>query len=156
MLRRPTARDIHDIAALYHSVWHETQAPFMPAEEVKRRSLAFFEHRVRGLFGSTLVEKRDGVIAGFSSWKGSLLGQLFVTAHYRGSGLASDLMVATEGEMSREGVSIAELHCVVGNNRARRFYERAGWELEAVITETVAGLGGQEEVPFWCMTKSLF
>jgi hypothetical protein len=34
MIRRARASDIVEVAALYRSVWHETQAPFMPPAEI--------------------------------------------------------------------------------------------------------------------------
>ena len=36
MIRRADASDISQVAALYHAVWHETQAPFMPQAEIAR------------------------------------------------------------------------------------------------------------------------
>lgn len=155
MPRRAATSDISGLAALYHSVWHETQAPFMPPEEIARRTLPFFEHRMSDLLRSTLVEESNGHIAGFSAWSGALLGQIYVAAPYRGSNFAANLMTATENEMSRDGVAVAELHCVVGNHRARRFYERMGWLHEGEIAEKVAGTGGEVEVPFWRMRKLL-
>jgi len=155
MPRRAVATDVPLVAALYHSVWHETQAPFMPAEEVARRNITFFQDRMIRLLQSTLVVDRSGSIAGFSSWRGTLLGQIFVAAPYRGSALATDLMVATEKAMSSEDIAVAELHCVVGNHRARRFYERLGWRHEGEIAETGAGPDGEVKVSFWCMRKSL-
>jgi RimJ/RimL family protein N-acetyltransferase len=57
--------------------------------------------------------------------------------------------------MAKEGTLEAELHCVIGNDRARRFYERMGWLRRGEITEKVAGTRGPVDVPFWCMTKPL-
>jgi hypothetical protein len=57
--------------------------------------------------------------------------------------------------MAKEGIAEAELHCVVGNERARRFYERMGWHHRAKIVEQVAGEHEQIDVPFWRMTKVL-
>lgn len=34
MIRRAHASDISRVAALYHAVWHETQAPFMPTQKL--------------------------------------------------------------------------------------------------------------------------
>ncbi len=155
MPRRAIANDVPGVAALYHSVWHETQAAFVPAEEIARRNMAFFEDRMTRLLQTTLVVERSGSIVGFSSWSGELLGQIFVAAPYRGSVLAADLMVATERVMSGDGVAVAELHCFVGNHRARRFYERMGWRHAGEMAEKVAGPGGEVEISFWCMRKPL-
>src|SRR5262249_19084999 len=137
------------------SAWHETQAPFMPPAEIAHRSLEFFVHRMTALLDSTLVTEQNGTIAAFSAWRGNHLGQLFVAIRHRGTGIASSLLIAVEMEMAKEGTAAAELHCVVGNERARRFYERLGWASQGKIVESVAGEHTQIEVPFWRMIKVL-
>jgi hypothetical protein len=57
--------------------------------------------------------------------------------------------------MAKEGTAEAELHWVVGNERARCFYERMGWLHRGQIMEWVAGEHEQIEVPFWRMKKVL-
>lgn len=153
MSRFALISDVSDIAALYHSVWHETHAQFMPDEERALRTLAFFEKRMRTLLPATLVEEQDGRIVAFSSWKGSLLGQIYVASSHRGTGVALRLLAATEHAMASEGVHEAQLHCVVGNGRARRFYERTGWRHDGEILEEMAGATGQNGVPFWRLVK---
>ncbi len=155
MIRRACASDIAEVAALYHSVWHETQAPFMPPAEIAYRSLEFFVRRMTVLLDSTLVTEETGAIAAFSAWRGNLLGQLFVANSHRGTGIAPRLLVAAEIGMAKEGTAEAELHCVMGNERARRFYERMGWTSQGKMTECVAGEHTQTEVSFWRMTKVL-
>ena len=159
MIRRALASDISEVAALYHAVWHETQAPFMPMlpqGELTRRSPEFFVERMTPLLQSTLVTEQNNRIVAFAAWKGPLLGQLFVTTAYRETGTGSSLLIASEIEMAREGTTKAELNCVVGNERARRFYERMGWAhkeqfMYGVVTED----GEQIDVPHWRMTKVL-
>jgi GNAT superfamily N-acetyltransferase len=126
MIRRAHASDVLQVATLYHVVWHETQARFMPTAECTHRSIEFFVDRMTALLPTTLVEERDGRIVAFSAWKGGLLSQIFVALPHRGSSIASSLMTASEVEMAKDGASEAELHCAVGNERARRFYERMG------------------------------
>jgi GNAT superfamily N-acetyltransferase len=156
MIRRALATDIIEVAALYHAVWHETQAPFMPQlppREIARRSPGFFVERMTPLLQSTLVTEQTNRIVAFAAWEGPLLGQLFVAAAYRGTGTGSRLLTAAEIEMAREGTTEAELSCVVGNERARRFYERTHKE-HFMYGATVDG-GGQIDVPHWRMTKIL-
>jgi GNAT superfamily N-acetyltransferase len=147
--------DVPGVAALYHSVWHESHTAFMPPQETALRTIAFFEEMMTRLLPNTLVEERNGSLAGFASWSGELLGQIYVAAPYRGSSVATDLMVASEQAMASEGIAIAELHCVVGNHRARRFYERMGWRNVGEIAEKVAGPRGEIVVSFWRMRKLL-
>jgi len=103
------------VAATYHSVWHETQAPFMPPEECKLRTPQFFEERMSASRATTLVADCAGSIVGFASWQDHLLGQLYVSVGHRGRGLASELITASEIEMAKPGTKVAELHCIVDN-----------------------------------------
>jgi GNAT superfamily N-acetyltransferase len=143
------------VAAIYYSVWHETHAPFMPLEECRVRTPQFFENRMSALLATTLVAERVGSIVGFASWQDHLLGQIYVSPVHRGSGLASELITASEIEMARPGIKVAELHCIVGNDRARRFYERMSWQHGGEIQKQVWGGHGLVGVAFWRMTKQL-
>src|SRR5262249_50777852 len=111
--------------------------------------------RMTALLHSTLVRELNGEIAAFSAWRGNLLGQLFVARSHWGTPVASNLLLASEIEMAKEGIAEAELHCVVGNERARRFYERMGWLHRGKTMEWVLGGHAQIEVPFYLMTKVL-
>ena len=151
MIRRAKGSDIPEVAALYHSIWHETHAPLMPPAEIARRSLAFFVDRMTAVSDSTLVTEHNGSIVGFSAWRGSVLGQLFVAARHRGTGIAGGLLTAAEIEMAKAGTVEAELYCVAGNQRARRFYERMGWTIrERLLDENTPGA-----VPVLLMAKVL-
>jgi GNAT superfamily N-acetyltransferase len=153
--RRAIPPDLSAVARLYHAVWHETHAPLMPAEEAARRTVAFFTERMSALLPSTMLVETDGSLAGFASWSGDLLGQIYVAAPYRGSGLAAMLLTAAENAMASEGTDEAELHCIRGNERARCFYERMGWRHDCEVMETVAGPAGDCDIAFWRMRKRL-
>ncbi|MBN9021884.1 MAG: GNAT family N-acetyltransferase [Rhizobiales bacterium] len=147
--------DLGAVARLYHDVWHETHAGFMPGEEARLRTPAFFLERMTALLSTTVVVEREGGVIGFAAWSGHLLGQIYVHASHRGSGVAVALLSEAERRMADEGIATSELHCVVGNARARRFYERMGWTHVGSVTEAVAGPNGPVAVEFWCMTKAL-
>ncbi len=155
MARPAGEADLGAVARLYHDVWHETHAGFMPAEETKLRTYAFFIERMAGLLPTTLVAERDGLVVGFAAWTGDFLGQLYVDRAHRGSGAAVLLLAEAERRMAQQGVETAELHCVVGNGRARRFYERMGWKQAGRVAEPALGPQCPVEVEFWCMTKAL-
>jgi GNAT superfamily N-acetyltransferase len=155
MPRFALTADVQRVAAIYHSVWHETHAPFMPPEECKLRTPRFFEERMSSLLATTLVAERAGSIVGFASWQDHLLGQIYVSTVHRGSGLASELITACEIEMARSGTKVAELHCIVGNDGARRFYERMSWQYCGEIQKQMSGCHGLVGVPFWRMIKQL-
>jgi GNAT superfamily N-acetyltransferase len=153
--RLATTSDLRAVASLYYAVWHETHAAFMPAEEIARRTPPFFMERMTALLPSTLVVETGSGIAGFASWRGHLLGQIYIAALFRGSGIAVALMAACELAMASEAIAEAELHCVIGNHRARRFYERAGWKHDGEVIEMVAGPDGDAAISFWRMRKML-
>jgi ribosomal protein S18 acetylase RimI-like enzyme len=155
MPRFALTADVAQVAAIYDSVWHETHAPFMPPEECKLRTPRFFKERMSALLATTLVAERAGSIVGFASWRDHLLSQLYISTADRGSGLASELITACEIEMARSGTKVAELHCLVGNDRARRFYERMSWQHDGEIQKQVSGSLGLVGVAFWRMTKQL-
>jgi GNAT superfamily N-acetyltransferase len=155
MPRFALTADVPQVAAIYHSVWHESHAPFMPPEECKLRSARFFEERMSSLLATTLVAERAGSIVGFASWQDRILGQIYVSAAHRGAGVASELITASEIEMAKSGTKVAELYCIVGNDRARRFYERMSWRHGGETQKPVLGSHGLVGVAFWRMTKRL-
>jgi GNAT superfamily N-acetyltransferase len=155
LIRPASPSELDAIAELYCTVWHETHGALMPDLERQGRTLAFFLDRMLQLLQTTLVGHRRGRIAGFASWRGDYLGQLFVRAEYRGFGIANELLSAAERSMATAGTAASELHCLVGNDRAHRFYIRNGWSSDGIITEKLADSRGYVDVPFWRMTKRL-
>ncbi len=153
MLRYAVKGDLPRIAEIYWSVWHETHGPLMPQGERDRRTRDFFLKKISSFAPCALVKEQDGVIVAFSAWQGVQVGQLFVEPKWRGTGIAAELMAATEAELVKSGVDEGELHCVVGNDRARRFYERLGWQSQGEFQEETAG--SEDGVSFWRMTKTL-
>lgn len=104
---------------------------------------------------NVLIWKDNEQIIGFASWSGCLLGQIFVVPAYRGRQVAIKLLQHVEIELHQQGVQLAELHCLVGNDRAKRFYKRAGWALKEIISEPMNGDAGDNSREFWSMNKQL-
>jgi GNAT superfamily N-acetyltransferase len=69
----------------------------------------------------------DGSLLGFVMVVGDEVEQVFVAPAGRGTGLASELLAEAERRVAAGGHASAWLAVVVGNARARRFYERQGW-----------------------------
>lgn len=127
----------------------------MPRPERDLRDAGFFLTRMASLMPDIVVGEDSGVVVGFAAWKGSQLGQLFLDARYRGSGLAERLVEAAERTLRDRRIHEVELHCLVGNERARRFYERMGWRVSEVLSEPVKGDAHDDQRDFWVMRKSL-
>lgn len=127
----------------------------MPLAERDARDAGFFLTRMASLMPNIIVGEDDGVVIGFAAWTGSQLGQLFLDAACRGSGLAERLIEAAERALRDQGIHEAELHCLVGNERAKRFYERMGWRVSEVMSEPVKADAEGEQRDFWVMRKPL-
>lgn len=155
MLRAARLTDLPSIASLYHSVWHETHAALAPEAERCQRTLEYFINRLTPLLPTTWIDERNEALVGFVSWHGSRLGQLYVSTAYRGSTVARDLLSAAECAMAENGVIRAELHCVVDNHRARRFYEKHGWTISTTIMTPLSGAAGPVPIQLWRMEKQL-
>lgn len=125
----------------------------MPGPERQARDEAAFLVRISALMPNIVVSEAGEGFSGFAAWEGALLGQIFVDGAFRGTGLAQALMLAAETRMAAQGASLAELHCLVGNARARRFYERLGWSIAETLAEPVKGEDGHETRDFWIMRK---
>ncbi|WP_354456388.1 GNAT family N-acetyltransferase [Methylobacterium sp. 1030] len=155
MVRLAGVQDLRSVASLYHRVWHETHGSHMPHAEREARDEGFFIGRIACLMPNVVVGEDDGTVVGFVAWKGPLLGQLFLDAAARGSGFAQWLIEAAELGLRDQDVREAELHCLFGNVRARRFYERVGWRVHGIIAEPVKGDAAGEKRDFWVMRKCL-
>jgi GNAT superfamily N-acetyltransferase len=154
--RRARPDDIPALAPFYHDLWQETYAPFMPLAERRFRDVAFFAERLTGLMPLIFVVHQGGEFAAFSAWKTDLLSQIYVAPAFRGSTLATTLLRMTEAALADQGTRDAELHCVVGNERARKLYLRMNWRHDGEDSVAVHGDdGGMVDIPFWRMTKRL-
>jgi hypothetical protein len=87
MIRAALQSEAAAITGLYHQVWHEAEASFVSEEERRRRTPAFFAERIQSLIPTILVAEGADGLAGFVSWKGNYLGQLYVRGSCRGRGL---------------------------------------------------------------------
>jgi GNAT superfamily N-acetyltransferase len=75
------------------------------------------------------VAEEDGEPAGVVTIGGEFLGQLYVLPGQQGSGVGTALHDLALERLRERGNSRAKLWCLEHNDKARRFYERRGWEL---------------------------
>jgi GNAT superfamily N-acetyltransferase len=85
------------------------------------------------------VAERNGEIVGVATRGGSELRSLYVVPEAWGSGAASALMDAALDAIRADGSAEALLWVVEANPRARRFYEREGWEPTGETRDTELG-----------------
>ncbi|GJD60190.1 GNAT family N-acetyltransferase [Methylobacterium frigidaeris] len=154
-IRPADERDLVSVASVYHRVWHETHGPHMPQAERDARDEIFFLDPMTNLMPNVILCEDEHAVVGFAAWTGTRLGQIFLDASVRGSGFAQRLMEAAERGLRNQDVLEAELRCLVGNMRARRFYERVGWHVSETVAEAVRGDVDGERRDFWVMRKRL-
>lgn len=154
-IRLAHADEIAAVAKLYQAVWRAAQAPLQDRAIAALRDDDWFERRIKSSPSQPLIARLDGKLVGFAAWSGDHLGQLFVTLEEQGQGIGRGLLLGAEIRMREEGTKVAKLHCLVGNARARRFYERNGWSLKTLESATVESMEGPKKVAHWVMVKAL-
>jgi putative acetyltransferase len=116
-----------EVADLWHRGWHDAHPGHVPDGLTAARTLDSFRARVPSRVADTTVAVVDGQVAGFVMVVGDEVEQVFVDAAHRGSGVAGRLLDEAERQVAAGGHAEAWLAVVVGNDRARRFYESRGW-----------------------------
>jgi putative acetyltransferase len=127
-IRPAEAADMAAVADLWHEGWHSGHAGHVPDGLTAARTLAAFHERTPARVADTTVAVSDtGELLGFVMVVGDEVEQVFVGPAARGGGLAGVLLAEAERQVASAGYDEAWLAVVVGNARARRFYEKQGW-----------------------------
>lgn len=154
-LRPARPGDAAAIARLWHAGWkdaHEGLVP--PSLSVLRDAESFRARTDRWLEGFTLAEV-NGALAGFFLLHEDELNQFYVAAPHRGTGLARGLLGAAEAALADSGHERTWLACTLGNDRARRFYERQGWEHAGTVAYHAETSRAPVALRVWRMEKTL-
>jgi putative acetyltransferase len=126
-LRPAEPGDMPHVADLWHRAWHVAHPGHVPDGLTAGRTLASFRERTPGRVADTTVAEVGGRVVGFTMVAGDEVEQVFVDPDHHGSGVAAPLLAAAERRVAAAGHDVAWLAVVVGNARARRFYEKHGW-----------------------------
>ena len=145
-LRPATPEDTESIAVLWHDGWRDGHIGHVPEALLEHRRPPDFVRRVPPRIPETTVAAISGRLAGFVTVRKDEVEQLYVAAEARGTGTADALLGHAEDVIAR-GFDTAWLSVVVGNARARRFYERSGWRDAAAIEYRAEIAGGSIPVP---------
>lgn len=115
------------VADIWHRAWHVAHVGHVPDGLTAGRTLAAFHERTPSRVADTDVAEVDGRVVGFTMVSGAEVEQVFVDPAAHGSGVAGPLLAAAEERLAAAGHDVVWLAVVVGNARARRFYEKHGW-----------------------------
>lgn len=137
-LRPATAADMTTVADIWHAAWHAAHAGHVPDGLTAARTLAAFRERTPARVADTTVAEVAGNVVGFAMTAEDEVEQVFVDPGHHGTGVGRPLLEEAEHRVRAAGFDEAWLAVVVGNARARRFYERHGWadagDLPYVVT----------------------
>jgi GNAT superfamily N-acetyltransferase len=134
-IRRATATDIADIAGLVERYWEFESIRGFDRPRIEALLAGLLARRERG---ACWVAEEDGRLQGyllavfvFSLEYGGLVAEIdevFVAQEARSAGPGSLLVERAEGALAERGLVRLQLQLGVENHRARRFYERHGFE----------------------------
>jgi len=113
--------------------WRSSNAAYGRNDDFQRRLAAS-----HGLFDEAGVRpflaEEDGAVIGVLTVGDDELYAIYVHPEHWGRGVGQALLDRAHVELAQT-CEVATLTCLVGNARARRFYERNGWELGEQVTE---------------------
>ncbi|MCZ4271886.1 GNAT family N-acetyltransferase [Maritalea porphyrae] len=147
--------ELGKIANLYHQVWHETQAPHQHQDIASFRDISFMQERIDAFYPNIIIALDEGNLVALVIAKEARLSQLFVANTVRGMGVGQRLLELGEAKLVAEGALRATLNCLVGNDGARRFYERNGWQVSETQSKTAQTHSGSVTIKAWEMEKQL-
>jgi ribosomal protein S18 acetylase RimI-like enzyme len=152
-MRRAREADAHDIADVHARTWQHAYRDLLPPGVLS----AIDTEARAGYWKSELattppdrtpwIADADGQVAGFASVGPSrdsdaseLTGELYtiyVLPERWDQGVGADLLRRSEHDLIKHGYAEATLWVLAANERARRFYERAGWRLDGERTDRI-------------------
>lgn len=141
-VRPAEAADLEPLARLWSQGWRDAHLSIVPESLVALRTLKSFTDRMSAALPRVRTLGPVGAPLGFHLIKGDELNQFYLAGEARGSGVAAILMADAEACLLAAGIAKPWLACAIGNDRAARFYEKAGWtraRVETVPTETSTG-----------------
>jgi GNAT superfamily N-acetyltransferase len=142
-VRPASPEDLEPLARLWRQGWRDAHLAIVPDALVALRTLESFTERMAAALPRARVLGPAGAPLGFYFIKDDELYQFYLAGEARGTGAAATLMADAEARLLALGITTPWLACAIGNARAARFYQKAGWTLartEIVPTETSAGV----------------
>lgn len=154
-VRTADPADLEPLARLWWSGWRDGHAAILPSELARLRTLESFTERMERALPEVRVIGPAGAPLAFHLVKGDELNQFYVDAPARGTGVAGELMADAEARLRAAGVELAWLACAIGNDRAARFYEKAGWRRAGTAVVPTDTSGGPYPLEVWRFEKRL-
>jgi GNAT superfamily N-acetyltransferase len=148
-VRNAIGEDVEVLAQKWMEGWTDAHDGLLPPELRRLRTLQGFRQRLFDGLDSTIVVLEKGRPVGFAMIKQDELDQLYVARNTRGTSTALCLVSAALDQIRQAGHRHAWLACAIGNHRAARFYEKAGWTLAGVVTIRLGTPDGPVPLEVW-------
>lgn len=159
-IRRARPTDARAIAQVHVDTWREAYRELLPPGfltglSVDRRT-GFWDSELRVTPAERMpwIAESEGRVAGFASSGPSrdadatpTTGEvyaIYVLPDCWAKGVGRDLLHHAERDLLEHGYSEARLWVLADNIRARRFYEKAGWAVDATRLEDIGGIEVEE------------
>ena len=156
IIRLALAEDSHGIALVHVSSWQHAYRGIVPEAYLDQLSVADRERRWLEIFerggSETLVADREGQVVGFISFGKSRHEQagrhegeiyaIYVSSSYWSTGVGRSLWEAALARLRELGFVRAMVWVLAANEKAIRFYGRAGFTL-CKGSETAVEIGGK-------------
>ena len=153
-IRSARQSEVERIANLWHAGWHDAHALIVPQQLTKLRTLESFVQRTHSHLHNIRVAGNTR-IRGLCVTREDELFQLYILQDVYGTGLAKMLLDDAERQMLSRGISQAWLVCAVGNERAAKFYQKCGWQLEQTAIHGLETVDGVFPLEVWKFEKNL-
>lgn len=135
-IRKAEHADIKALVAIFNTA-RATAMPWLPKLHSYAGDLKFFENRVLTQYHVDLVEV-DGQTAGFISYAGDWLEQLYIDPAHQRRGLGTALMAR-----AKASADYLQLWVFLQNTEAQAFYAKHGF----VEAERTDGSNNEERCP---------
>src|SRR2546423_13104211 len=145
-IRRANEADVNAIAEIHVRSWQAAYAGLLPGPALDALSIPDRTKRWRETFDRpppgfrVWIGEDDELVVGFSSTGPSRdssaesataeLHTIYLRPDFIGTGRGRALFAHAVDDLRAQGYRAAELWVLVGNERARRFYEAAGWHTD--------------------------
>jgi GNAT superfamily N-acetyltransferase len=147
-IRRATPEDARSVAEVHVGSWRHAYRGLLPDEYLDRLSVDDREAMWREAFGEpasgAFVAEAGDRIVGFASFGPSRdedasadIGEIpaiYVEPSVLGAGVGRELISAATDALRERGYRRATLWVLEANERARRFYEKAGWTWDGAVS----------------------
>lgn len=152
-VRPAREEEIARLADIWYQGWQDAHAAILPRDLARLRTLDSFRDRIRAALYTVRTVGPIGGPVGFCMTKEDELYQLFVSSEARGTGIAGLLEADATALIAAWGARVAWLACAIGNDRAARFYEKAGWRRVGTVVSKLETQEGIFPLEVWRYEK---